>query len=118
MLDELTIYQKYIDLIYYTNKLITKYPKSERYNLVNEIKNITYKGIRLIIEAQKDKNSRTEILNKLDTNLKYLIVLIRVSYKNKYISIKNYKTWSYKITIINNLMIGWLKVAKNNKKYI
>lgn len=109
MLDELTIYQKYIDLIYYTNKLIIKYPKNERYNLVNEIKNITYNGIKLIIEAQKDKNNRIKILNKLDINLKYLIVLIRVSYKNKYISIKNYNAWSYKITIINNLMIGWIK---------
>lgn len=108
MLDELTIYQKYIDLIYYTNKLIIKYPKSERYNLVNEIKNTTYLGIKIIIEAQKIKNKRNLLLNELDINLKYLLVLIRVSYRNKYINIKNYRAWSYKITIINNLMIGWI----------
>ena len=91
MLDELTIYQKYIDLIYYTNNLIIKYPKSERYNLVNEIKSTTYLGLKLIIEAQKDKNNRFLFLSKLDINLKYLLVLIRVSYKNKYINIRNYK---------------------------
>lgn len=108
MLDELTIYQKYIDLIYYTNKLIIKYPKSERYNLVNEIKNTTYLGIKIIIKAQKIKNKRNLLLNELDINLKYLLVLIRVSYRNKYINIKNYRAWSYKITIINNLMIGWI----------
>lgn len=114
MINELTIYQKYIDLIYYTNKLIIKYPKSERYNLVNEIKNVTYNGMKLIIESQKYKNKRNNILNELDTNLKYLSVLIRVSYKNKYINIKNYNAWSYKITVINNLMIGWMKSVKNN----
>lgn len=109
MLEELTIYQRYIDLIYYTNKLIIKYPKSERYNLVNEIKNTTYLGIKSIIQAQKDKTNRLEYLNNLDVNLKYLLVLIRVSYKNKYINIRNYRAWSYKITVINNLMIGWIK---------
>ena len=109
MLEELIIYQKYIDLIYYTNNLIVKYPKVERYNLVNEIKNTTYKGINIIIEAQKDKTNRIRLLNSLDVNLKYLIVLIRVSYKSRYINIRNYRAWSYKISVINNLMIGWIK---------
>ena len=36
--DEPIIYQKYLDLIYYSNDLVRKYPKSERFVLVEEIK--------------------------------------------------------------------------------
>ena len=38
----LLIYQKYLELIYYTNDILKKYPKSERFSLVKEIKNTLY----------------------------------------------------------------------------
>ena len=53
-----------------------------------------------------------KFLNELDVYLKTLKVLIRVSYKNKYISSKNYSAWVKKITNINNLMLGWFKCVK------
>ena len=37
----LKIYQKYLELIYYTNDIVRKYPKSETFCLVKEIKNST-----------------------------------------------------------------------------
>ena len=37
--NNLSIYQKYLELIYYTNDLVRKYPKSEHFALVKEIKN-------------------------------------------------------------------------------
>lgn len=36
--NNLLIYQKYMDLIYYTNDLVRKFPKSEKFALVQEIK--------------------------------------------------------------------------------
>ena len=38
----LKIYQKYMELIYYTNDLVRKYPKSETFALVEEIKLIHF----------------------------------------------------------------------------
>lgn len=113
-LDELKIYKQYVEMIYYTEMILKKYPKSERFSLVTSIKNKTYDGIECIIRIYKsyEKKDKYKYLNELDIHLKTLIILIRVSYKNKYISSKNYKAWVKKITNINNLMLGWFKWAK------
>ena len=110
-LESLMIYKQYIELIYYTENITVKYPKCEKLSLVSNIKNNTYEGMKKIILAQKEynKSKRIIILNELDTDLKMLKVLIRISYKNKYINSKNYAAWSKKIFNISNLLGGWIK---------
>ncbi len=112
-LEGLMIYKQYVELIDYTLMILKKYPKSERYSLVNDIKNSTYNGIRKIIIANKEynKSKRIIVLNDMDNELKLLKVLIRVSYKQRYINNKNYSSWSKKITNINNLLFGWIKAC-------
>jgi len=109
-IEELIIYKQYVELIYYTEQILKKYPKSERFSLVVKIKNNTYEGLKMIILAYKeyDKASKLKALNDLDVNLKVLKVLIRISKRSKYISVNNYTAWVKKITNINNLMLGWI----------
>lgn len=113
-LEELKIYKQYLELIYYTENILKKYPKCERFSLCNHIKNNTYEGLKYIIIICKEVNKKNKFiyLNKLDINLKMLKVLIRISKKNKYISNKNYTAWAKKITNINNLTIGWFKCLR------
>lgn len=112
-LEDLMIYRQYLEMIYYTENITMKYPKSERYSIVSYLKNTSYKGIELIIRAQKeyDKYKRLSILNQLDVNLKMLKVLIRISYRKKYINAKNYAAWSKKISNIGNLLGSWIKLC-------
>lgn len=79
--------------------------------MVDEIKKIAYNGMRKIILANKEfnKNKRIIILNEIDVELKMLKVMIRVSYRKKYINSKNYSAWSKKIYNIGNLLGGWIK---------
>ena len=109
-LEGLMIYKQYLEMIYYVENITKKFPKSEKLSLVTSIKNNTYDGMKKIILAQKEynKSKRIIILNELDTDMKMLKVLIRVSYKNKYINSKNYSAWSKKITNISNLLGGWI----------
>lgn len=109
----LQIYNKYLDLIYYTNDLIRKFPKSEKFALVNEIKVAMYGGLKSVMFAQKEFNSsaRLKHLNNLDVLLNLQKVFIRISYRYKYISIQNYETWSSKITDICNMLGAWIKVC-------
>lgn len=109
--EDLTIYKQYLELIFYTEKIVEKYPKCERGALVCTIKNTTYEGIKKIILAYKEFNKQVKYsyLNQLDADLKMLKVFIRVSYKRKYINSKNYTAWSKKITNIGNLLGGWMK---------
>lgn len=108
---DLAIYKQYLELIFYTEKIVEKYPKCERFSLVCTIKNTTYEGMRKILLAIKEfkKDEKFFHLNQLDADLKMLKVFIRVSYKRKYINSKNYTAWSKKITNIGNLLGGWMK---------
>ena len=105
--EDLIIYKQYMELIYYTEMILVKYPKCER-----------FEGMKYIILAYKEfkKEDKSNYLNKLDVNLKMLKVFIRISYKQKYISVKNYASWSKKLANIGNLLGGWMKNVQNNKK--
>ena len=113
VLEDLKLYQKYLDLIYYSNEILKKYPKYEKEALVSNIKNTLYEGIKIIMFVNREKNKRMYYLNKLDINLKMLKVLVRVSFKSKYINVNNYNAYSKKITEINNLMMGFINYETN-----
>ena len=106
----LKIYQKYLELIYYSNDIVRKYPKSEKFALVNEIKNSLYVGLINLMYAIKNyrKQDKLKYLNEFDINLNLLKVQVRLSYKYKYITIQNYQTWSNLITDICNMLGGWI----------
>ena len=75
----LTIYQKYLELIYYTNAIKSYKP-----------------------------NDKLKYLNELDINLNLLKIQVRLSYKYKYITMQNYTFWSSLITDICNMLGGWI----------
>ena len=106
----LAIYQKYLELIYNTNDLVRKYPKSENFALVKEIKSSLYSGLRLLMYAIKvfNKQEKIKYLNELDIHLNILKVHIRISYKYKYISLQNYQVWCTHITDICNMLGAWI----------
>jgi len=109
--EDLIIYKQYIELIYYTENILMKFPKCERFALASTIKNSTYEGMRCVINAFKEytKEQKISNLNHLDTTLKMIKVMIRVSYKKKYINPKNYAAWSKKLANLGNLLGGWMK---------
>ena len=111
--EDLIIYKEYMILLQYTEHIVIKYPKIERNVMVEDIRKRTYEGMAYIIYASKemDRNKRIKILNRLDGNLKILKVLIRISYKKKYINSKNYYAWSKKITNIGMLTGGWIRAC-------
>ena len=108
--NNLKIYQKYLELIYYSNNIVRKYPKSERFTLVQEIKNSLYTGLRNLMYSIKlyNKNDKLRYLNEFDINLTLLKVQVRLSYKYQYITLQNYQSWSSLITEICNMLGGWI----------
>lgn len=108
--ENLIIYKKYIELVYYTNDIVKKYPKSEKFALVSEIKQTLYLGLRNLLFAIKsfNKYDKLKYLKDLDMNLVLLKIHIRLSYKFQYITSKNYESWSKLITDICNMLGGWI----------
>ena len=106
----LLIYQKYMDLIYYSNDIVRKYPKRENFALVNEIKNTLYGGLSSLMFAIKTYNTADKLhhLKNLEVYLSLLKVHVRLSFRYKYISNQNYSTWSAEINDICNMLGGWI----------
>lgn len=113
VIEEMEIYKKYTDLYYYTYLITDKYPKHEKQSLVVDIKHTVYNGFSNLIYAHKNYNKveRLKYLNQLDSEMKILKMLVRISYKRKYITIGNYEAWSKKITYVTNLMGGWIRTC-------
>ena len=110
MQNNLQIYQRYLNLIYYTNDLVRKYPKSENFALVQEIKHSLYSGLRALMFAIKSYNKQDKLkaLHEFDINLSLLKVQTRLSHKYRYISTQNYEAWSKQITDVCNMLGGWI----------
>lgn len=106
----LAIYKKYMELVYYTNEISKKYPKSEKFAIVSEIKQTLYSGLRNLVFAIKsfNKYDKLKYLRDLDMNLILLKIHIRLSYKYQYITPKNYESWSKIVADICNMLGGWI----------
>ena len=80
-LERLMIYKQFLELIYYTENIVLKYPKIEKLSLVTSIKNQTYLGMRKVIMAYKEynKEKRVLILRDLDVDLKMIKVFVRLA---------------------------------------
>ena len=113
MENNMIIYQKYMNFFYYTYDLVKKYPKHERFCLVQEIKNTLISGIRQIMQALNttQKYERIKILKNVDLELNLLKIYMRISYKYKYITLQHYNTASEQLTEIGKLVGGLLRVC-------
>ena len=115
-IEKLLIYKSCLNLIYYSDMILKKFPKAERNLLLKDIRTTNNKIIELIIKTYKEinKSKKYYYLNEIDVNLKLLKVFVRLSYKNKYISSNNYSAWSRKITNVSNLTFKWMSNVKDN----
>lgn len=106
----LSIYQKYMELVLYTNSIVKKYPKSENFALVKEIKVAAYSGLKCLLYALKayNKSDKLKYLNEFDIQLSIFKIYVRLSYQYKYISLQNYQTWSNLITDLCNMLGAWI----------
>lgn len=108
--NNLTIYQKYMDLVYYSLDVIRKFPKSERFALQTDIKRTVYDGLKNLMYAIKnfDVHDKLKYMRNMDCSLSFLKVEVRLSFKYKFITEKNYETWSKKIDEVGNILGGWI----------
>ena len=64
MNSDLQIYRSYMSLIAYSNDLVRKYPKSEKFALVQEIKQSLYRGLRYLMYAIKALPYRDRVVHQ------------------------------------------------------
>lgn len=110
----LIIYEKIVELIFYSKNLLKKFPKSERFDLCTDIKQSLYKILRLIMYSWKEKSmeQRYKYLKDADIEIYVLKTLTRLSYMEKYITEQNFMTWNNHLSEIGKMLGGWIKVCQ------
>lgn len=111
--EDIRIYRTYMDLICYIEMITEKYPKIVKSGFVQTIKSTLYSGMECILRAYKafEKKEKLSYLNELDIKLKMLKVYARISYRKKYINIRNYEAWSRKVNNVGASLGSWINLC-------
>ncbi len=111
-MEELKILQKTYDMIKYGNQCLLQFPRAERYALAAEIKQSMYKILRLIIQANKQRNKR-QLQIEIDTELDVLRTFIRLAADKQtaYLPLRKYEIWSKQLNEIGKMLGGWMKAT-------
>lgn len=104
--------QKICDLIEYSLIAFRNFPKSERFSLVADIKDMEYTLLFLCIAAEKKYTKKTT-LQEMDITVAKLRRFIRMSYNLQFISIHTYEVWSGKVVEIGKMLGGWIKTVND-----
>lgn len=118
--NELIIIPKYEKYMEYMLQVITKMPRTEKFNIGNEFKCVMYKMLENILYINKlEMAKRLYYLNLIDAELNTQRIMIRIMYKNRWMDEKKYKVSMEMLYEIGKILGGLIKAyAKNNKKSI
>ena len=116
--NELILIPKCEKYMQYMIEVILKLPRTEKFNIGNEYKNIMYKMLENIYYINKiDVLKRLYYLNLIDAELNIQRQMLRIMIKNKWIDEKKFKVAMNGLYEIGKILGGLIKhYAKNNKK--
>ena len=118
--NELILIPKYEKYMEYMLQVILKLPRTEKFNIGNEFKNVMYKMLENILYLNKiEISKRLYYLNLIDAELNTQRKMIRIMFQSHWIDEKKYKVSMGLLYEIGKIVGGLIKFyAKNNKKSI
>ena len=107
-------YEKYME--YMLEVILLKLPRTEKYSIGNEYKLAMYEALKDIMYIEKIvKKERLYFINKIDANLNTHRVLLRIMYKYKWVSDKQFKyVMNELIGEIGKILGGLIKYYAKN----
>lgn len=115
-IENLEVYRRTEELFYRVYPSLKNFPKSEKFSLCQNIRNNFSDLLKSISLGNSVKSKRLIYLQEADGYLQTLKILIKLSYRLKYISEGFYKTIDLEFTTINNLLSGYIKSTNNYNK--
>ena len=111
------VYEQYME---YMIQLLIKLPRTEKFSIGTDFKQLLYTALEDILYIQKlPKNQRLIYLNKIDAKLNAQRILLRIMKKFAWIDIKKFNIAIGQIYEIGKILGGLIKYyAQNNTKSI
>ena len=108
MLEQLTIFEKTYQLVLWLYPTVSKFPKSQRFVLGQQIENTALDILRGIIRANASR-SKLPLLYEISVELDTLRILLRLAKDLKFLSIKQYAFAAELVNEVGKLLGGWLR---------
>ncbi len=107
-------YERYME--YMLEVILLKLPRTEKYSIGTEYKLVMYETLKDIMYVDKIiKKERLYFLNRIDSNLNTQRVLLRIMYKYRWISEKQFKyVMNELIGEIGRILGGLIKYYAQN----
>ena len=114
---ELILIPKYKAYIQYTIETILRLPRTEKFSIGNDYKQIMYETLRNILWLSKiDNSKRLYYINIIDADLNVQRIYLRIMHENKWINDKRFYTAIDMISEIGKIIGGLLKYYGTNIK--
>ncbi|MDD3156525.1 MAG: four helix bundle protein [Candidatus Pacebacteria bacterium] len=105
-INELVAFQKMEDLTVILHKMLSTIPKKEQFALSEDIKKQMYLISKLMIHINTLRKDRREYFSRVSEEFDFLFYLIRLLYRLKYISTKQYMRLSEKVNEVIKICCG------------
>lgn len=100
--------------IEYVLGVVLKLPRTEKFNIGQEMKLTVYDTLKNILYLSKiDVRARLSVANVIDANISYEKALIRIMYKNRYIDNKKYMYMMDELIVLGNMLGAYIKFLNN-----
>lgn len=118
--NELKLIPLYEDYMAYMINLIMKLPRTEKFSIGTEYKQIMYSCLEDIMFINKlELRYRLVYLNRIDAKLNTQRIMLRIMKKYGWIDIKKFNVAMQKVYEIGKILGGLIKYyAKNSKKSV
>lgn len=113
-MEELVIKRKLEEMIQYGYIAVSRFPKSERFTLVADIKSSMYAALRLTITANK-RYHKKNTLQDLDIEVEMLRSLVRLARDLEFLPFKQYEHWQKLNVEIGKMIGGWIKSSRGTE---
>ncbi len=114
-MENLIIKQKLEDAIQYAYCAFRRFPKSERFVLVADLKRSLIRMLEMVIRANKSRDKLTVLYN-IDVELEVFRSLIRLSMDLKFLPLKQYEILSNKMAEFGRLLGGWIRQSREYRQ--
>ena len=96
--------------IEYVLGVVLKLPRTEKFNIGQEIKLVVYDTLKNILYLSKIENKyRLSVANVIDANIAYEKTLVRIMYKGRYIDNKKYMYMMDELIVLGNMLGAYIK---------
>ncbi|MBQ8044242.1 MAG: four helix bundle protein [Clostridia bacterium] len=103
--------------IEYVLGVVLKLPRTEKFNIGQEIKLVVYDTLKNVLLLSKiSVSARLSVANVIDANIAYEKALIRIMYKFRYIDNKKYMYMMDELIALGNMLGAYIKYLNNTKE--